>query len=44
MSSRPPSATRPQELETTYLNLTNSARHLQYNWGYAVFILENNAW
>ncbi len=33
-----------QELETTYLNLTNSARHLQYNWGYAVFILENSAW
>ena len=33
-----------QELETTYLSLTNSARHLQYNWGYAVFILENSAW
>lgn len=33
-----------QELETTYLNLTNSARHLQYSWGYAVFILENSAW
>ena len=30
--------------ETTYLHLTNQARHLEYDWGYAVFILNNNAW
>ena len=31
-------------LDTTYLHLTNQARHLEYDWGYAVFILNNNAW
>ena len=30
--------------ETTYLHLSNQARHLDYDWGYAVFILNNNAW
>ena len=30
--------------ETTYLQLPNQARHLEYDWGYAVFILNNNAW
>lgn len=30
--------------ETTYLHLTNQARHLDYDWGYAVFILNNNRW
>lgn len=33
-----------EELPTTYLNLTNEARHLTYSWGYAVFILDNGAW
>lgn len=33
-----------REVETTYLGLANQARHLDYNWGYAVFILENGAW
>ena len=31
-------------LDTTYLHLPNQARHLEYDWGYAVFILNNNAW
>lgn len=36
---------KPQrEVETTYLGLENQARHLDYDWGYAVFILENGAW
>ena len=30
--------------ETSYLHLTNPTRHLEYNWGYAVFILNNNQW
>lgn len=32
------------EVETTYLNMNKEARHLEYRWGYAVFILEGNAW
>ncbi len=36
---------KPREVkETTYLHLTNQARHLDYDWGYAVFILNNNQW
>ena len=31
-------------VDSTYLSLTSSCRHLTYDWGYAVFILENNAW
>lgn len=30
--------------ETTYLQMPNQARHLEYDWGYAVFILNNNQW
>lgn len=30
--------------ETTYLHLTNPARHLEYDWGHAVFLLNNNQW
>ncbi len=29
---------------TTYMGLSNQARHLSYDWGYAVFILENSDW
>lgn len=31
-------------LDTTYLGLPNSAQHLEYSWGYAVFILDGNSW
>jgi len=31
-------------LDTTYLHLTEPARHLEYDWGYAVFALLNNKW
>ena len=30
--------------ETSYMHLTNPTRHLEYDWGYAVFILNNNQW
>ena len=30
--------------DTTYLALENQAQHLQYPWGYAVFILNNTKW
>ncbi len=30
--------------ETRYLHLNNEARHLEYSWGNAIFILNNNAW
>ena len=33
-----------REVESSYLGLTNETRHLDYDWGYAVFILNNNAW
>ena len=33
-----------REVPTTYLGLSNTATHLDYDWGYAVFILNNNAW
>ncbi|MBR6571028.1 MAG: chitobiase/beta-hexosaminidase C-terminal domain-containing protein, partial [Clostridia bacterium] len=33
-----------EELEANYLGLANEARHLTYDWGYAVFLLENGAW
>ena len=29
---------------TTYLALENEAQHLEYSWGYAVFILNGNKW
>lgn len=31
-----------EEIETTYLGLTGSARHLNYPWGYAVFHLDGD--
>lgn len=33
-----------EELQTSYLGLAAEARHLTYDWGYVVFILENGAW
>ena len=33
-----------EELETTYLGLPNSAKHLTYDWGHAVFLLEGSTW
>ena len=32
------------EVETSYLGMEGSARHLEYAWGYVVFVLENSAW
>lgn len=32
------------ETETNYLYMENDARHLEYDWGYAVFTLSGNAW
>lgn len=32
------------ELSTQYLTLAAEARHLTYDWGYAVFALENGVW
>lgn len=32
------------EVATTYLSSTDDAKHLDYPWGYAVFILSNNQW
>ncbi|NLI21909.1 MAG: hypothetical protein GX418_10220 [Clostridiales bacterium] len=31
-------------LPTTYLSLTGEAQHLEYAWGYAVFLLDANQW
>ena len=31
-------------LDTSYLGLPNSAQHLEYDWGYAVFFLNGNKW
>ncbi len=31
-------------LETQYLTMENDAQHLEYPWGYAVFILDANEW
>lgn len=33
-----------QTVKTQYLNLTNEAEHLVYDWGYAVFMLEGTSW
>lgn len=33
-----------QTLDTSYLGLTAQAQHLTYDWGYAVFVLDGNAW
>lgn len=33
-----------EELATSYLGLAREAKHLNYDWGYAVFILENGVW
>lgn len=33
-----------EELATNYLGLAKEARHLTYDWGYAVFILDNGVW
>ena len=33
-----------EELQTNYLGLAAEARHLTYDWGYAVFLLENGVW
>jgi len=33
-----------EELQANYLGLANEARHLTYDWGYAVFLLENGVW
>ncbi len=33
-----------EELQTSYLGLAAEAQHLTYDWGYAVFILENGVW
>lgn len=30
--------------ETTYLNMDGEGRHLEYPWGYAVFLLRNSKW
>jgi tetratricopeptide (TPR) repeat protein len=30
--------------ETSYLTLSGPARHLEYDWGHAVFVLMNNQW
>jgi len=30
--------------DTTYLAMTNQAQHLEYAWGYAVFILNDTKW
>lgn len=36
---------QPSEtLPTTYLSMTGEAQHLVYNWGYAVFVLEDGKW
>lgn len=32
------------ETATQYLALTNEAKHLQYDWGHAVFLLNGNTW
>ncbi len=33
-----------EDLTSNYLGLAAEARHLNYDWGYAVFLLENGAW
>ncbi len=33
-----------EELSANYLGLAAEAKHLTYDWGYAVFLLENGAW
>lgn len=33
-----------QTVDSVYLTLSNTCRHLSYDWGYAVFILEGNSW
>jgi len=33
-----------EELEANYLGVAREARHLSYDWGYAVFLLENGVW
>lgn len=33
-----------QTVDSVYLTLSNTCRHLTYDWGYAVFILEGNSW
>lgn len=33
-----------QEIDTTYLTLEDTARHLEYPWGYAVFATVNKRW
>lgn len=33
-----------EELQANYLGLAAEARHLSYDWGYAVFLLENGVW
>ena len=33
-----------QEIDTTYLTLGDTARHLEYPWGYAVFATVNKRW
>ena len=33
-----------QTTDTTYLTVDGQAQHLEYPWGYAVFLLQNNKW
>lgn len=33
-----------EELASSYLGLANETKHLAYDWGYAVFLLENGVW
>ncbi len=33
-----------EQITTKYLNMDGEARHLNYPWGYAVFVLESNKW
>ena len=33
-----------EQLETTYLTMEGQARHLTYDWGYAVFVLTDGKW
>lgn len=36
---------QPQrEVETTYMSKNIAARHMDYDWGYAVFMLEGSVW
>ena len=36
---------QPREtMDSVYLSLTNTCRHLSYDWGYAVFILDSSSW